>query len=79
MNEYVSPGVAEVPCDGVDNDCDPFTVDDDGCGETGDTGSADTDADATDDEVSGIEGLSSACSCGTQIRPLHPWSWLARR
>jgi len=57
--ETVNPGFPELPCDGVDNDCNPTTADDDGSCDTGptdtgptDTGTAadtDTDTDADSD------------------------------
>ena len=53
-NPLQNSGFPELPCDGIDNDCNPATLDDDGScdtGGTGDTGPspADTDTDADSD------------------------------
>ncbi len=44
-----SPGFPEAPCDGIDNDCDAATPDDDGCVDTGVPADTDTDVDTDSD------------------------------
>ena len=53
-DRYVSPSVPETPCDGIDNDCDPYTEDQDGTcypdsGDTGVPSDTDTDTDTDSD------------------------------
>ena len=61
----VNPAADEVPCDGLDNDCDPDTLDiDSSC----DTGVMDTDRGIALDDTASLEGDkvdvdSSGCSC----------------
>ena len=73
----INPGVAEVLCDGLDNDCDPTTVDDpdpdsdgysecDDCDETDPSvnpGALDDDCDGIDDDCDGVADQDGDCNC----------------
>jgi predicted outer membrane repeat protein len=53
-------GYPEIPCDGIDNDCDPTTSDDNGACDTGTSTDTDTDADADADTDTDTDADSDA-------------------
>jgi len=62
----INPGVDELPCDGLDNDCDPLTLDVDSSCDTGVTSSEGRDF--TEDTALSLQGskiddAESGCSC----------------
>ena len=75
-DEAINPGVDEQVCDGIDNDCDPLTLDMDSSCDTGLSDSArefipsDTDLALQGDKV---DEVGSGCTCDAAGGPSPGW------
>jgi hypothetical protein len=82
----IQPGANEVPCNAIDDDCDPSTPDCPDTGSTGHTGGTDTGTDTAVEVAPSARAAPAAplghplCACDASMAPtLDLWRVLARR